>query len=88
MERHAAVTVPAFEFKFNLVVCPLPEGIAAVSLFKIISIILYSNLFQGKSRFYVMSNNGIPPKKTGGSHWLEYLPGYAYSGISVQIFGA
>ena len=22
------VTVPAFEFKFNLVVCPLPKGIA------------------------------------------------------------
>ena len=25
-----------------------------------------------------MSNNGVRPKKTGGSHWLEYLPGYAY----------
>ena len=37
MERHAAVTVPAFEFKFNLVVCPLPEGISDVSFFKIIS---------------------------------------------------
>ena len=28
------VTVPAFEFKFNLVVCPLPKGIADVSLSK------------------------------------------------------
>ena len=30
----ATVTVPAFEFKFNLVVFPLPEGKANVSSFK------------------------------------------------------
>ena len=30
----ATVTVPAFEFKFNLVVCPLPVGIADVSILK------------------------------------------------------
>ena len=28
------VKVPAYEFKFNLVLCPLPEGIADVSLLK------------------------------------------------------
>ena len=25
-----------------------------------------------------MSQNGISPKQTGGTHWLEYMPGYAY----------
>ena len=34
MEMYASVKVPAFEFKFNLVVFPLPEGIANVSSFK------------------------------------------------------
>ena len=29
------------------------------------------------SRFYVM-NNGKPPKRTGGMHWLTYHPGYSY----------
>ena len=28
--------------------------------------------------FYVMSNNIAPPERTGGSHFLEYLPGHAY----------
>ena len=32
----ATVTVPAYVFKFNLVVCPLPVGIADVSLIKLI----------------------------------------------------
>ena len=32
MERFATVRVPGFQFKFNLVVCPLPEGIEDVSL--------------------------------------------------------
>ena len=31
---YASVKVPAFEFKFNLVVFPLPEGKANVSSFK------------------------------------------------------
>ena len=35
-------------------------------------------LIKGMSRFYVMSNNGITPQRTGGTHWLEYLPGFAY----------
>ena len=35
-------------------------------------------LTKGKSRFYVMSNNGIAPQRTGGTHWLEYMPGFAY----------
>ena len=34
IEMYASVTVPAFEFKCNLVVFPLPEGIANVSSFK------------------------------------------------------
>ena len=34
IEMYATVTVPAFEFEFNLVVCPLPAGIADVSLLK------------------------------------------------------
>ena len=25
-----------------------------------------------------MSQNGVTPKRTGGTHWLEYLPGFAY----------
>ena len=25
-----------------------------------------------------MSQNGISPKRTGGTHWLEYMPGHAY----------
>ena len=25
-----------------------------------------------------MSQNGISPERTGGTHWLEYMPGYAY----------
>ena len=25
-----------------------------------------------------MSQNGVSPKPTGGTHWLEYMPGYAY----------
>ena len=77
MGRHDTVTVPAFEFKFNLVVFPLPEGTAKVSW--ILSIRNISILFvKDMSQFYVMSNNRIPPKRTGGTHWLEYLPGYAY----------
>ena len=32
LEMYATITVPAFEFKFNLVVCPLPAGIVDVSL--------------------------------------------------------
>ena len=35
-------------------------------------------LTKGKSRFYVMSNNGITPQRTEGTHWLEYMPGFAY----------
>ena len=35
VKMYATVRVPAFEFKFNLVVCPLPEGISDVSLFLI-----------------------------------------------------
>ena len=34
VKMYATVSVPAYEFKFNLVVCPLPEGITDVSLFK------------------------------------------------------
>ena len=34
-------------------------------------------LSKGVSRFYVM-NNGKPPKRTGGMHWLTYHPGYSY----------
>ena len=34
LEMFATVRVPAFEFKFNLVVCPLPAGLVDVSLFK------------------------------------------------------
>ena len=26
----------------------------------------------------MMSQNGVSPKRTGGTHWLEYMPGYAY----------
>ena len=26
----------------------------------------------------MMSNNGMTPERTGGTHWLEYLPGFAY----------
>ena len=25
-----------------------------------------------------MSNNASPPHHTGGTHWIEYLPGYSY----------
>ena len=25
-----------------------------------------------------MSNNGVTPQRTGGTHWLEYMPGFAY----------
>ena len=32
-EMVCTVKVPAFEFRFNLVVCPLPVGIADVSFF-------------------------------------------------------
>ena len=38
-------------------------------------------LTKGKSRFFVMSNNGVTPQRTGGKHWLEYMPGYAYCSL-------
>ena len=35
-------------------------------------------LTQGDSKFYVLMNNGVLSRETGGSHWLTYLPGYMY----------
>ena len=49
MERYATVTVPAFEFKFNLVVCPLPVGKADVSLLKSMGKYLLIYLLRGKA---------------------------------------
>ena len=36
------------------------------------------SLIQGDSKFYILKNNAVLPKATGGSHWLTYHPGYMY----------
>ena len=33
---------------------------------------------QGHSYFYILKNNEVHPKATGGTHWLEFLPDHVY----------
>ena len=33
---------------------------------------------QGVSRFFVLKDNYVKPTATGGTHWLELLPGHMY----------
>ena len=34
--------------------------------------------YQGKSHFYILKNNAVPPVATGGHHWVEFLPDHVY----------
>ena len=40
--------------------------------------VIYISFTKGDSKFYVLMNNGVAPRATGGSHWLTYHPGYMY----------
>ena len=39
---------------------------------------LNSCFYQGKSYFYILKNNAVPPVATGGHHWVEFLPDHVY----------
>ena len=75
------VIVPAFEFQFNLAVYPLPATtLKTVSSdqFSSYRLIIFQILIQGKSHFYVLKDNAVKSKITGGTHWLEFLPNHVY----------
>ena len=33
---------------------------------------------QGQSHFYILKNNAVHAEPTGGTHWLESMPGHVY----------
>ena len=79
MKTISSVQVPAYEFHFNLVVYPLPTSERKVRKLKYYFCPLsYSLFIQGFSHFYVLRDNCVEPKATGGSHWLEFLPDHVY----------
>ena len=79
MSSFPTVSIPAFEFHFNLVVCPIPS----TWLKKVCFSFKFRNFYikiipQDLSYFVVLRNNGVKPVPTGGSHWLEFLPNHMY----------
>ena len=74
MSNFPTVEIPAYEFQFNLIVCPLPYTVKNVSDSYMIIIFF----IQGVSRYFVLKDNYVKPTPTGGSHWLELLPGHMY----------
>ena len=77
MTGFPTIKVPAYEFFFNLVVCPNPYGVKNVSLY--FSYYVYKQIYyQGSSSFVLLSNNGSQPTETGGTHWLRFLPDHIY----------
>ena len=73
------IQVPAYEFQFNLVVYPLPA-----TTVKTVSNPFYYRfcnkflVFKGKSGFYILKNNAVHAKPTGGVHWIEFMPDHVY----------
>ena len=77
MASFPTVYIPAYEFHFNLVVCPLPPAeIKTVSIYWIDEALSYS--FQGSSYYFVLKDNGSQGIRTGGTHWLRFLPNHLY----------
>ena len=73
------VRVPAFEFQFNLSVYPLPAtSLKTVSSCNLLLYKFFKILLQGQSHFFVLKNNAVKSKNTGGTHWLEFLPNHVY----------
>ena len=69
------VSIPAFEFQFNLMVFPKEQETVSFQNVK-----MYTDVktFQDKTSFYVLKNNGVKPISSGSKHWIEFLPGYDY----------
>ena len=77
MSGFPAIKVPAYEFYFNLVVCPNPYGVKDVSLYT--SYYVCKRIYcQGSSSFVILSNNEGQLTETGGTHWLRFLPDHIY----------
>ena len=80
MSSFLTVSIPAFEFHFNLVVCPIPSTwLKNVCLKQLIIHNNFNEIFsQDESFVFVLKNNGVEPIPTGGSHWLQLLPNHMY----------
>ena len=78
MALFPTVRVPAFEFQFNLAVYPTATTLKTVSSHKFSSYKFLQIVIQGQSHFFVLKDNAVKSKLTGGTHWVEFLPNHVY----------
>ena len=73
MVNFQSIKVPAYEFKFNLVVCPVPSHENKKVGPEYFNICINFIFFRDCSSFFILKENGADPIETGGSHWLSLL---------------
>ena len=77
MVNFQSIKVPAYEFQFNLVVCPVPSHENKKVGPEYFNICI-NFVLQDCSSFFILKDNGANPIETGQFHWLSLLPNHNY----------
>ena len=69
--------LPVYQFHSNLIICPLPSGEKKIVTTHI-ELFGFNRLFQGKSCFFILKQNGTLTIPTGKSQKILLLPNCMY----------